>query len=166
MIRAGHDTFNRFNGFAEANGRNRWRDRRGLYYIRSGRLNRCILLQVQTALADYGVRAEIGGLDITWGVRTAKAHAIKLYNEQTEQLIATLDTAEIVVEIPNPFALRLRRDIIFKRVDLDNLQAYVDLDAQGKTNFSGLHNAPPSAPGPIRFDVTSSVGTLKSGTLT
>src|SRR5436305_2929061 len=137
----------------------------GLYYIRSGRLNRFILLQVQTALADYGVRAEIGGLDITWGVRTAKAHDIKLYHEQTEQLIATLDTAEIVVEIPNPFALRLRRDIIFKRVDLDNLQAYVDLDAQGKTNFSGLHNAPPSAPGRIRFDVTSLVGTLKSGTL-
>ncbi|MEN3334990.1 MAG: translocation and assembly module TamB, partial [Blastocatellia bacterium] len=137
----------------------------GLYYIRSGRLNRFILLQVQTALADYGVRAEIGGLDITWGVRTAKAHDIKLYNEQTEQLIATLDTAEIAVEIPNPFALRLRRDIIFKRVDLDNLQLYVDLDAEGKTNFSGLHNAPPSAPGRIRFDVTSLIGTLKSGTL-
>jgi outer membrane protein assembly complex protein YaeT len=137
----------------------------GLYYIRSGRLNRFILLQVQTALADYGVRAEIGGLDITWGVRTARAHDIKLYNEQTEQLIATLDTAEIAVEIPNPFALRLRRDIIFKRVDLDNLQAYVELDAQGKTNFNGLHNAPPSAPGRIKFDFSSLVGTLTSGTL-
>lgn len=137
----------------------------GLYYIRSGRLNRFILAQVQAALADYGIRAEIGGLDLSWGVRTAKAHEITLYNQQTGQLIATLDNAEIVVEVPNPFALRLRRDIIFKRVDLDNLQAYVDLDTQGKTNFSGLHNAPPSAPGRISFDFSSLVGTLKSGTL-
>src|SRR5689334_16970155 len=118
----------------------------GLYYIRSGRLNRFILTQVQTALTEYGIRAEIGGLDLSWGVRTAKAHDVKLYNQETGQPIATVDNVEIVVEIPNPFALRLSRDIIFKRVELDNLQAYVDLVAQGKTNFSSLHNAPPSAP--------------------
>lgn len=137
----------------------------GLYYIRSGKLNRFILTQVQTTLVEYGVRAEIGGLDLSWGIRTAKAHDIKLYNQETGQLIAAMDNAELVVEIPNPYALRLRRDIIFKRVSLKNLEAYVELDSEGKTNFSGLHNAPPSAPGRIRFDFSSLVGSLTSGTL-
>jgi outer membrane protein assembly complex protein YaeT len=136
-----------------------------LYYIRSGGLNRSILIQVQTALVDYGVRAEIGGLDLSWGVRTAKAHDIKLYNRETGQLIATIDNAELVVEIPNLYALRFRRDIIFKRVALDNLQLYVEVDSDRKTNFSGLHNPPPSAPGRIRFDFSSLVGSLTSGTL-
>lgn len=136
-----------------------------LYYIRSGRLNSFILTQVQAALSEYGVRADIGGLDLSWGVRTAKAHDIKLYNLESGDLIAAIDNAELVVEIPDLFALRLRRDIIFKRIALDNLQAYVQLDTEGKTNFSGLHNAPPSAPGRISFDFSSLVGSLTSGTL-
>ncbi len=137
----------------------------GVYYIRSGRLNRFILTQVRTALTDYGVRAEIGDLDLSWSLRTVKAHDVKLYNQETGQLIASLDNTELVFDIPAPFALRLHRDIYFKRVDLDNLQLYVDVDAQGKTNFSGLHNAPPSAPGRINFDFSSLVGTLTTGAL-
>src|SRR6185369_5179387 len=137
----------------------------GLFYIRSGKLNSFILTQVQATLVEYGVRAEIGGLDLSWGPRTAKAHDIKLYNQETGQLIAAIDNAELVVEIPNPFALRLRRDIIFKRVSIENLEAYIDIDSEGKTNFEGLHNAPPSAPGRIGFDFSSLVGSLTSGTL-
>ncbi|HKP86933.1 MAG TPA: translocation/assembly module TamB domain-containing protein [Blastocatellia bacterium] len=137
----------------------------GVYYIRSGRLNRYISGQVQTALADYGMRAEIGELDISWSARRAKANNVKLYNQETGQLIATLDSVGILLDIPAPFALRLRREVIFKRVDLDNLQAYVELDAQGRSNFSGLHAAPPNAPGRITFDFSGLVGTLTSGTL-
>lgn len=137
----------------------------GLYYIRSGRLNLYITNQVQAALSEYGIRAEVGVLDLAWGVRTASVRDVKLYNQATGQLIATIDRAELVVEIPNPFALRLRRDVIFKRVDLDNLQAYVQIDAQGQSNFAGLHAAPPSAPSRITFDFSALVGTLNSGTL-
>lgn len=136
-----------------------------VYYIRSGRLNRYIVTQVQTALEEYGVRAEIGGLELAWGVRTADVRDVKLYNQQTRQLIATLDRAELVVEIPNPFALRFRREVIFKRLDLNNLQAYVEIDEQGISNFSGLHAAPPSAPSRITFDFASLVGSLDGGTL-
>jgi outer membrane protein assembly complex protein YaeT len=98
-------------------------------------------------------------------VRTAKAHDIRLYNLETGQLIAALDRAELVVELPELFALRLRRDVIFKRVSLENLHVYVEIDTEGEANFTGLHDAPPSAPGRIRFDFSSLVGTLTSGTL-
>lgn len=136
-----------------------------LYYIRSGGVNRFILSQVQTALEQYGIRSEIGGVDLSWGVRTAKAHDIKLYNRENGQLIATIGNAELVVEIPSPYALRLRRDIIFKRLQLDDLQLYLESDDGGTTNFSRLHNAPPSAPGRISFDFSSLVGTISSGTI-
>src|ERR1044071_6447134 len=95
----------------------------GLYYVRSGRLNRYIITQVQTAHGDFGMHAEIASLDISWPVRTVNARDIKLYNQETGQLIATLDAAEIVVEVPDPFALSLRRDVYFKEANLDNLQA-------------------------------------------
>jgi outer membrane protein assembly complex protein YaeT len=135
------------------------------FYIRSGRLNRNIVSQVQTALAEYGLRAEVGGLDIAWGIRKAKVHDVKIYNEQTEQLIATIDQAELVLEIPNPFALRLQREVIFKTLHLDNLQAYIELDEQGNSNFRGLHAPPPSAPSRITFDFSSLVATLDGGAL-
>lgn len=136
-----------------------------LLFIRSGRLNRYIIGQVEGALAEYGLRAEIDGLDIAWGVRTAKAYGIKVYNEKTGQLIATADHAEVVVEIPNPYALRLRREVVFRRIDLVNLHIYLELDENGQSNFTGLHPAPPSAPSSITFDFSNLVGSITDGSL-
>jgi uncharacterized protein involved in outer membrane biogenesis len=134
-------------------------------YVRSGRLNRTIVGEVQTALKEYGLRAEVGGLELVWGIRTARVHDVKIYNQETDQLIATLDSAELVVEIPNPFALRLQREIIFKRLDLKNLQAYVEFDEQGRSNFTGIHAPPPAAPSRISFDFSNLVASLDGGTL-
>src|SRR5262245_50372418 len=137
----------------------------GLYYIRSGRLNRYITNQVVEALGEYGLRTEIGKFDIAWGIRTAKIRDIKIYNQQTGQLIATIERAEMVVQILEPFALRLRRELIFKRLDLTNLNIWFDVDQQGRSNLRGLHAAPPKAPSRITFDFSSLIGSLKGGTL-
>src|SRR5262245_24834487 len=108
----------------------------GIFYVRSGRLNRYIADQVKTAIKEYGLRAEIGGFDISWGVRTAKLRDIKIYNDQTGQLIATLDRAELVTDIRTPYALRLRREVVFKRLDLQNLNVQIEVDEQGRSNLS------------------------------
>src|SRR5438105_1903290 len=71
-----------------------------VYYVWSGGFDRYVTGQVVSALAEYGVRAEIGGLELSGGVRTAKLHDIKLYNQETGQLVATIDRAVLVVEIP------------------------------------------------------------------
>jgi outer membrane protein insertion porin family len=136
-----------------------------LFYIRSGRLNRRIVSEVQTALAGYGLRAEIGGLDIAWGIRTAKVRDVKIFNEQTEQLIAEIDQVVLELEIPNPFALRLQRQVIFKTLHLENLQARIEIDEQGNSNFSGIHAPPPSAPSRITFDFSSLEASLNGGTV-
>src|SRR5215813_7886677 len=65
----------------------------GLLYVRTGRLNRYISSQVVEALSAYGLRVEIGNFNISWGLQTAKIGDIKIYNQQTGQLIATVDRA-------------------------------------------------------------------------
>src|SRR5947199_10825647 len=60
----------------------------GRYYIRSGRVNRFILAQVQTALAGYRIRAEVGRVDLSWFVRRAKAQDIKLDNREAGHVLA------------------------------------------------------------------------------
>src|SRR5262249_9157643 len=129
----------------------------GFYYIRSGRLNRYIANQVKDALVEYGLRTEIGKFDIAWGVRTARVRDIKVYNQQTGQLIATVDQAEMIAQIIEPYAPSLRREIVFKRLDLSNLNVWLDVDEQGRSNLRGLHPAPPKAPSRITFDFSSLV---------
>lgn len=135
----------------------------GVVYVRSGRLNRFIAEQVKAAVKDYGLRAEIGGFEISWGARTAKLRDIKIYNDRTGQLIAAADRAELVTSIPAPYALRLRREVVFKRLDVQNLNLWLDVDEQGRSNLLGLHPAPPTTPGRITFDFTGLVGVLDGG---
>ncbi|HKE02804.1 MAG TPA: hypothetical protein VKE91_02030, partial [Blastocatellia bacterium] len=135
----------------------------GLLYVRTGRLNRFISSQVVEALREYGLRAEIGNFNIAWGIQTAKIGGVKIYNQQTGQLIATVDRAEMKVQIREPFALQLRREIIFKRLELTNLNLRIDVDEQGRSNLRGLHPAPPQAPSRLSFDLSSLVVALRGG---
>jgi uncharacterized protein involved in outer membrane biogenesis len=135
----------------------------GLLYIRTGRLNRYISSQVVEALGAYGLRVEIGNFNISWGVQTAKIGDVKIYNQQTGQLIATVDRAEMKVQIREPFALQLRREIIFKRLELTNPKLRIDVDEQGHSNLRGLHQAPPQAPSRLNFDFSSLMVALRGG---
>src|SRR5262245_32902225 len=135
----------------------------GLFYVRTGRLNRYISSQVIEALREYGLRVEIGNFNISWGIQTANIGDIKIYNQQTGQLIATVDQAEMKVEIREPFALQLRREVIFKRLELTNLNLRIDVDEQGRSNLRGLHQAPPQAASRLNFDFSSLIVALRSG---
>ncbi len=118
----------------------------GLIYVRTGRLNRYISSQVVEALEAYGLRVEIGSFNITWGLQTAKIGDIKISNQQTGQLIATIDQAEMEVQIREPFAFQLSREIVFKRLELRNLNLRIAVDEQGRSNLQGLRQAPPQCP--------------------
>jgi outer membrane protein insertion porin family len=132
-------------------------------FIRSGRLNRIITAQVQSALAEYGVRTEIGSFELSWGPRSAVVQDLKFYNQATGQLLATVDRAKLIVSIPDLYALRLRREVHFNDLEITNLHAYVDLDSRGLSNFQGLRQPPPGAPGRITFDFSTLVVSVKGG---
>ena len=57
----------------------------------------------------------------------------------------------------------MRREIIFKRLELTNLNLRIDVDEQGRSNLQGLHPAPPQAPSRIDFDFSSLIAALRGG---
>ena len=135
----------------------------GLLYLRSGRFNRYLAGEIEAAMKDYGMRAEVGGFELAWGLRTATLRDLKLYNQQTGQLIATLDRATLTAEVREPYAFRFSREIVLHELKLDGFQLWVELDPQGRSNFEGLRNPPPGAPRRITFDYASLVGAISRG---
>jgi outer membrane protein assembly complex protein YaeT len=131
------------------------------YYIRSGRLNERVAREIEAALQEYGLRAEIGGFELA-GLRTVTLRQLKFYNQQTGQLIATLDRAVLSLKILEPYALRLSREIVLERLELQQLEAWVTINAQGQSNFVGLRQPPPSASRRITFDYANLIGELQN----
>ncbi|HEY6330042.1 MAG TPA: translocation/assembly module TamB domain-containing protein [Blastocatellia bacterium] len=128
-------------------------------------MNRFIAAQVQSALADFGVRTDIGSFELSWGPRSAVVRNVKFYNQATGQLLASVDRAKMIVSIPDLYSLKLRREIIFDRLEVSNLEAYVQIDPHGLSNLQGLHQPPPSAPGRLTFDFSRLGVSLTQGTL-
>src|SRR5262252_4691338 len=81
-----------------------------LLYLRSERFNRVLTVELEKALENYGLRAEIGRLRPGHYFRTFTLRDVKLFNLQTGQLIATINRATVSLHIRDPFALKLRRE--------------------------------------------------------
>src|SRR5262245_12779256 len=134
----------------------------GIYYIRSERFNRFLVQEVENALLDYGLRAEIGEFKLQWRERNVRLGGIRIYNRETGQLIATLKELALEADIPAPFAPRLRREVVLKQLEIDGLDLYVEIDAQNRNNFRGV-NAPEREPGRITVDYDHLVALLNGG---
>lgn len=135
-----------------------------LLYLRSERFNRFVITEIEKALEEYGLRAEIGGFKPGRGLRAVTLQDVKLFNRQTGQLIATTDRATFSLTIRDPFALRLRREIVLDRLELEGFDLWVVFNEQGLSNFQGLHRPPPRKRR-ITFDYSSLAGSLANGAL-
>ncbi|MGE0130798.1 MAG: translocation/assembly module TamB domain-containing protein [Blastocatellales bacterium] len=135
-----------------------------LLYLRSDRFNRFIAIEIEKALEAYGLRAEIGRFEPGRDLRTVTLSDVKLFNKQTDQLIATIDRATVSLTIRDPFALKLRREIVLDRLGLEGVDLWVVINEHGLTNFQGLRRPPPLARR-ITFDYSKLVGSLANGVL-
>lgn len=135
-----------------------------LLYLRSDRFNRFVITEIEKALEAYGLRAEIGSFEPGSDLRTATLRDIKLFNRQTDQLIATINRATVSLTMRDPFALKLRREIVFDRLELDGVDLWVVFNKQGQSNFVGLRRPPPLKRR-ITFDYSRLVGALKNGAI-
>src|SRR5215813_5537098 len=136
----------------------------GLLYLRSERFNRFLSIEIEKALEAYGLRAEIGKAEPGSGFRTFTLRDLKLFNRQTNQIIASVDSARVSLTIRDPFALKLSREIVFDRLELDGVDLWVVINGQGESNFQGLRRAPLRRRR-ITFDYSSLVGSLSGGAL-
>ncbi len=111
-------------------------------WLRSESFNRYVAGEIKAKLTEYGLRGEIGGFDFNWGSQTARLKDLKIYNQQTGQLIASVKDLELKASIADLYAIKLSREITLKQLTLDGVEAFLEIDEQGKTNLDGVHNAP------------------------
>ncbi len=136
----------------------------GLLFLRSDRFNRILSVEIEKALESYGLRAEIGKVEAGSGLRSFTLHDLKIFNRQSDQLIATINRATVSLTIRDPFALKLSREIAFDRLELDGLDLWVIINERGESNFQGLRRPPPLRRR-ITIDYSSLTGSLSRGAL-
>ncbi len=135
-----------------------------ILYLRSERFNRFVAVEIERAAEGYGLRAEIGAVKPEFGSGAVTLQDVKLFNLQTDQLIAVIDRAKVSLTIRDPFALRLRREIVFDRLELEGGDLLVVINEQGRSNLHGLRRPPPLSRR-VNFDYSKLAGSLKLGAI-
>ncbi|MEP7340052.1 MAG: translocation/assembly module TamB domain-containing protein [Acidobacteriota bacterium] len=131
-------------------------------WLRSDSFNRYVAGEIKTKLTEYGLRGEIGSFGFAWNSQTAHLKDLKIYNQQTGQLIASVKNLELKTNISDLYAIKLSREITLRELALDGVEVFVDIDEQGKTNLEGVHNAP-SKSQTLKFDSSSLQAALTNG---
>jgi outer membrane protein insertion porin family len=133
-------------------------------YIRSEKFNRFLAIEIDKALESYGLRAETERVEPEFSDGAITIRNLKLFNRRTGQLIATIGRASASITIRDPFAFRLRREIVFDRLELDGVDLWVVLDEQGQSNFQGLRR-PPALSRRISFDYSKLAASLSKSAI-
>jgi outer membrane protein assembly complex protein YaeT len=133
-------------------------------WLRSESFNRYVAGEIKSSLTDYGLRGEIGGFGFNWGSQTARLNDLKIYNQQTGQLIASVKNLELKANISDLYAIKLSREVTLKQLTLDGVEAFLEIDEQGKTNLEGVHNAP-SKSERIKIDASQLLAVLTNSTI-
>src|SRR5262245_4305331 len=108
-------------------------------YIRSESFNKYVAGEIKTKLRELGFRAEIGSFGISWDTQTARLRDLKIYNERTNQLVATIKKLDTMISVRDPLALDTSREIAITDVAVGGADFYYEIDGQGRTNLDGVH---------------------------
>jgi len=135
-----------------------------LVYLRSERFNRYVAGEIKAKLSEFGLRAEIGSFGLSWDTQTARLRDLKIYNQRTGQLLVTVERAETQVEVRDLYAPKLSREIAIKKIDVEGVDLYYEIDRKGQTNWDGAHYAPPKSQA-ITFDTTQLLTSLTGGAI-
>ncbi|MGH9800020.1 MAG: AsmA family protein, partial [Blastocatellia bacterium] len=125
----------------------------GWFWLHSDGFNRYVAEEIKKKLTEFGLRSEIGSFGFAWDSETARLKDLKVYNQQTGQLIASVKSIEVKTHIRDLYAPKLNREIEIQNINLDGAEVFVELDEQGRSNLTGIHEAPPKSE-TIKFDTT------------
>jgi translocation and assembly module TamB len=134
----------------------------GLIAYRLGYVDRYIASQIKSTLANYGIRAEIHDFHVAISPQTVELLGVELYDAKTGAKLGKIDRMLATVRIEDLYALRLRRDITLKDLQIDGLELWVQFDAQGNSNFRNIHLPPPEPNARILFAYSAAHIDLKN----
>src|SRR5205085_8852656 len=126
-----------------------------VFMYRTGRVDALISDQIVRTLAQYGIRAEIKEFRTRLGPRTAEIKGLELYDAQTGAHLGRIDTIIATIRVEDLYALKLSRDVNLEALELNGLEAWVQFDEQGRSNFRNLHLPPPEPNKRILFSYST-----------
>ncbi len=133
-------------------------------WLRSESFNRFVTAEIKNKLTEFGLRGELGSFGFAWTSQTARLKDLKIYNQQTGQLIASIKEIEMKTNIRDLYAIKLSREVTLNQLSLDGVEVFLEIDEQGKSNLEGVHNAPPKSE-TLKFDAQSLQAALTNGTV-
>src|SRR5918912_1970614 len=122
---------------------------------RLGYIDRYIAGQIKSTLAQYGIRAEIKFFETKFGPRTVEMRDVELYDQKSGEKLGKIDRILATVRIDDLYALSLHRDVKLQDLQVDGLEAWVNFDAEGNSNWRNIHIPPPEPNQRILFSYST-----------
>ncbi|MDQ3818411.1 MAG: hypothetical protein M3362_12155, partial [Acidobacteriota bacterium] len=122
---------------------------------RLGYIDRYIAGQIKDTLAQYGIRADIKFFETKFGPRTVEMRDIELYDQKSGERLGKIDRILATVRIDDLYAVSLHRDVKLQDLQVDGLEAWVNFDAEGNSNWRNIHIPPPAPNQRILFSYST-----------
>ncbi len=105
------------------------------WYIRSGRLDLYVQSRIIEALAEFGIRAEIGKTHLSLSGYTVTLDDIKLYAGDAREPFGKVDNMTVQFSVLS----YLKQRINITDVRVNHPQVWIGFDEQGRFNLAALH---------------------------
>ncbi len=130
-------------------------------YIRSGRLDLFLQNQIVAALAQSGIRAEIGSTHLDIRGYKVSLQDIKLYTADDNRLFGTVERLDAVFSVVS----YLGREVNITSVDIVHPKFDVIIDETGRSNVASIHAPPESTEKQATITFLTAMVTVTRGEL-
>ena len=107
-------------------------------WVKSGRFDQWVVVQLKAALAEYGIRAEIGGVNPSVRGLSVELKDVKLFAKDEKDPFATFDQLNGTVRFRDLFKLNTPTEISLQNLKLDGLKFWYKVDENGVSNLAKL----------------------------
>lgn len=109
-----------------------------LIWVKSGRFDQWVAGQLKTALAEYGIRAEIGAANPSIRNLSIELKDVKLFAKDEKEPFAAFELLQGTVKFRDLFKLNTPTEVSLQNLKLDGLKFWYKLDDKGVSNLSKL----------------------------
>ncbi|MBI4850316.1 MAG: translocation/assembly module TamB domain-containing protein [Acidobacteria bacterium] len=107
-------------------------------YVRSEKFNQFVISQIKASAPLYGLRVEIEGFGFSLNPSQAKLKNLKVFNKKTDELLLETEQTELNLEIIDLYALKLKRKVILKELNLKGLKLFLEFSPNGRNSLIGI----------------------------
>ncbi|MFN7930761.1 MAG: hypothetical protein U0Y68_23120 [Blastocatellia bacterium] len=107
-------------------------------WVRSSYFDQWVVVQLKAALADYGIRAEIGGVNPSVRGLSIELKDVKLFAKDDKEPFAAFAQLNGSVAFRDLFKLNTPTEISLQNLTIDGLKFWYKVDDKGVSNLSKL----------------------------